>query len=83
LFSHTECGSTLKERMHDSGYYKDNGRSYYYGENIARGQDSAKEVMEDWMNSPSHRAAILSETFNEIGIGISGTYWVQHFGAIR
>lgn len=82
-FSHTACGSTLKERMHASGYYKRNGRSYSYGENIARGQDSAAEVMEDWMNSSSHRAAILSTKFKEIGIGRSGNYWTQHFGAVR
>jgi len=82
-FSHSECGSTLKERMHASGYYKDNGRSYSYGENIARGQDSAADVMEDWMNSPPHKGAILSTKFKEIGIGRSGDYWVQHFGAVR
>lgn len=82
-FSHTACGSTLKQRMHASGYYRANGRSYSYGENIARGQDSAEEVMEDWMNSRSHRAAILSTKFKEIGIGRSGEYWTQHFGAVR
>jgi uncharacterized protein YkwD len=81
-FSHT-CGSTLKERMHASGYYHGGGFSYSYGENIARGQDSAAEVMEDWMNSPPHHDAILSSKFLEIGIGKSGEYWVQHFGAIR
>lgn len=82
-FSHSACGSTLKERMHASGYYKDNGRSYSYGENIARGQDDATEVVNDWLNSPSHRGAILSTTFKEIGIGRSGDYWVQHFGVVR
>ena len=82
-FSHTECGSTLKERMHASGYYKKNGRSYSYGENIARGQKTAAQVMEDWLDSPPHKAAILSTTFKEMGVGKSGTYWVQHFGAVR
>lgn len=82
-FSHTACGSTLKQRMHASGYYQNDGRSYYYGENIARGQDTAAEAMEDWLNSPSHRDAILSSKFKEIGIGKSGTYWVQHFGTIK
>lgn len=82
-FSHTACGSTLKERMHASGYYQPNGKSYYYGENIARGQDTAKEVMEDWLNSPPHKAAILSEKFKEIGVGKVGNYWTQHFGAVK
>lgn len=82
-FSHTECGSTLKDRMHASGYYQNDGNSYYYGENIARGQDSPKEAFDDWMDSPPHREAILSTNFSEIGIGVSGDYWVQHFGAVK
>lgn len=82
-FSHDECGSILKERMHASGYYAGGSKSYSYGENIARGQDTAQEVMADWMNSRSHKAAILSSKYLEIGIGKSGDYWVQHFGAVR
>ncbi len=82
-FSHTACGSTLKERMHASGYYQGGGKSYYYGENIARGQKTAQKVMTDWMNSPPHKAAILSSKYKEIGVGKSGTYWVQHFGVIK
>lgn len=89
-FSHTACGSTLKERMHESGYYQPKSQrsckcslSYSYGENIARGQTTAEKVMRDWMNSPSHKAAILSKKFKEIGIGKSGNYWVQHFGAVK
>ena len=80
-FSHT-CDSTLKDRMHNSGYYQPNGMSYSYGENIAEGQTTAAQVMNDWMNSPPHREAILSTTYKEMGVGKSGVYWVQHFGAI-
>lgn len=58
------------------------GRRYYYGENIARGQTTAEEVMRDWMNSPGHKANILSKDFREIGLGISGNYWVQEFGGV-
>ena len=50
------------------------------GENLAKGQLTAKEVMEDWMNSPGHRANILHPQFEEIGIGIFGDVWVQNFG---
>lgn len=55
------------------------------GENIAAGQQSPVKVMESWMNSPGHRANILSSNFGEIGVGcISGQggygiYWVQIF----
>lgn len=53
------------------------------GENIAWGQTSPQQVMEGWMNSPGHRANILSANFSEIGVGVvySGGryYWAQMF----
>ena len=53
------------------------------GENIAYGQKSAKQVMQDWMNSAGHRANILNEKFTSIGVGyvqIGGVnYWTQLF----
>jgi uncharacterized YkwD family protein/spore coat assembly protein SafA len=54
------------------------------GENIAYGQRSAQEVVNAWMNSPGHRANILSAVYTEIGVGAAkasnGTlYWTQHF----
>ncbi|MFA5449166.1 MAG: SafA/ExsA family spore coat assembly protein [Clostridia bacterium] len=53
-------------------------------ENIAYGQRSAQEVMTAWMNSPGHRANILSRTVTEIGVGVAkksnGTlYFTQMF----
>ena len=56
------------------------------GENIAAGQTSCKMVMEQWMNSPGHRANILSKKYKYLGVGYlydSKTaykhFWVQHF----
>ena len=53
------------------------------GENIGAGSASYIQIMNAWMNSPGHRAAILRERYNSIGIGcyqINGmTYWVQLF----
>lgn len=54
------------------------------GENIAWGQQTPQQVMEGWMNSPGHRANILSEKFTSIGVGhyqsASGRhYWTQLF----
>lgn len=49
------------------------------GENIAYGYGSAKAVVDDWMNSPGHRANILNADFTHLGVGKSGTYWVQMF----
>ncbi len=54
------------------------------GENIAYGQRSAREVVNAWMNSPGHRANILSRAFTQTGVGAAkkanGTlYWTQMF----
>jgi uncharacterized protein YkwD len=49
------------------------------GENIARGQGTAEEVMVQWMNSPGHRANILEKSFNRMGAGECDGYWVQLF----
>ena len=56
---------------------------YAIGENIASGQKSAAEVMNAWMNSPGHRANILSKQFTGIAVGVvqyqGVSYWVQIF----
>jgi uncharacterized protein YkwD len=74
-FSHTaEDGRTFDARIRDEGYRSPGG------ENIARGQRSAAEVVSDWMDSAGHRRNILDCTFRTIGVGIAGSYWVQDFG---
>lgn len=55
-----------------------------WGENIASGQDTPEIVVNEWMNSPSHRENILSSDFTFIGVGYyvnsNGTpYWTQMF----
>lgn len=51
------------------------------GENIAKGQTTAEQVMNSWMNSKGHRENILSPNFTHIGVGYvkSGNYWTQMF----
>ncbi|MEJ8546284.1 CAP domain-containing protein [Brevibacillus borstelensis] len=49
------------------------------GENIAMGQRSAKEVMQQWMNSEGHRKNIMNPNFTKIGVGYQNGYWVQEF----
>lgn len=51
------------------------------GENIAMGQRSPEAVVEAWMNSPGHRANILSPSFTHLGVGYiaDGNYWTQWF----
>jgi len=55
------------------------------GENLALGQKTPVQVVQDWMNSPGHRANILNPNYTEIGVGIYNSYtrygyiWVQMF----
>lgn len=51
------------------------------GENIAKGQKTAQEVVTAWMNSEGHRANILDEKFTHIGVGFvkDGSIWTQQF----
>jgi uncharacterized protein YkwD len=55
-------------------------------ENAASGQLSAAEVVQGWMNSSGHRAAIMDPAAREIGVGFEyddqtgQTYWIQKFG---
>ena len=75
-------GKDFQARIDEAGY---DWRSIR--ENVASGQQSAKAVVQGWMESPGHRANILSDDITEIGVGFavddsSGTtYWVQKFGA--
>jgi len=55
-----------------------------YGENIAKGQRTPEEVVQDWMDSPTHRANIVNQKFTHIGTGYATdangtTYWVHEF----
>lgn len=51
------------------------------GENIAKGQRTAQEVVNAWMNSAGHRANILSTSYTHIGVGYvsNGNVWTQMF----
>jgi hypothetical protein len=84
-FSHnTPDGKTPWDFIAAAGY------SYLSaGENLAVNFVEAEDVENAWMNSPGHKANILNQTFQEIGIGISqGEYQgknaifvVQMFGS--
>ncbi|MFB8120124.1 sigma-70 family RNA polymerase sigma factor [Streptomyces sp. NPDC056465] len=80
-FSHTSPdGTDPGARITAVGY-----RWSTYGENIAKGQQTAAAVMDSWMNSPGHRANILNCAFKEIGVGkedsSGGPVWTQNFAA--
>lgn len=76
-FDHTTPeGVGFAERIVEAGYPSPGA------ENIARGQTSATQVMNSWMDSDGHRANILNCQLKTIGVGLDkdGWYWTQNFG---
>ena len=82
-FSHTsQDGTAFNQRIVNAGYDYNN-----CGENIAAGYPTPEDVVNGWMNSPGHRANILSPEYCDIGVGyavVAGSdyfhYWTQDFG---
>ena len=80
-------GSQPWDRMTAGGY-----KWVRSAENIAAGQQTPEEVVQSWIDSPSHRANLLDPQLKEIGVGYffletdTGNtnynfYWTQEFGA--
>jgi uncharacterized protein YkwD len=78
-FSHTgRDGSSVGTRVARLGYNFSTA-----GENIAMGQRTATEVVDDWLKSPGHCSNIMNGAFREMGIAVStdGQFrWTQTFG---
>jgi uncharacterized protein YkwD len=79
-------GSQPWDRMTAGGY-----KWTRSAENIAAGQETPEEVVQSWINSPSHRANLLDPQLKETGVGYyflaadTGNtnynyYWTQEFG---
>ncbi len=79
-FAHeTPEGTTPTQQIKNAGYPLTG--KWATGQNIAKGQETAEEVMQDWMNSSGHRANILSSKFKDLGVGFYQNHWVQDFGS--
>lgn len=82
FFSHTSPnGATFVDRIKAQGYPRPRS------ENIAAGNTTAAATVQQWMNSPGHRANILDCRAKDMGLGAAsragsrfGTYWTQDFG---
>ena len=88
-------GARIKSQdMRDNRYFDHNSPTYgtpfemmrslgityrAAAENIAMGYRTAEAVVDGWMNSPGHRANILSDKYTEIGVGHVDGYWTQWF----
>lgn len=76
-FSHaSQDGSKAGERIDQTGY-----RWRTYGENIAHGYRSEREVVSGWLKSPGHCKNIMSKSFKEMGVARVDDYWTQVFSA--
>jgi uncharacterized protein YkwD len=93
-FDHSgPAGDTLLSRVSDAHYIRATA-SYFIAENIAWGSGNLatpSEIVKAWMNSPPHRANILTGRFREAGIGIAlgtpeaglaGATYTMDFGRI-
>lgn len=100
----TAAAQRKAEDMAAKGYFAHNGpdgkepwawireAGYSYraaGENLAVRFVDSQDVIDGWMNSPTHRANIVKGVYTEIGVGVAAgtykgapaTFVVQHFGA--
>jgi uncharacterized protein YkwD len=72
-FDHQCSGeSSPLSRLQHVGYLSGRLSRWAYGENIAwglKGQGTPHDIVNAWMNSAPHRAAILSGTFHDVGVG--------------
>jgi uncharacterized protein YkwD len=90
FFSHVSpTGETLRDRVLGTGFINLAEMSacncllgYAFAENLASGQKTPQDVVKAWMKSKGHRENILNNLFTDLGIGIYGGVWVQHFGGI-
>lgn len=88
-------GSTFDERIEDTDYFLWVYDYYYTGENVnnvdMNESDVVATAMDEWIASPTHWANMISEDYDEIGIGVAtGTYlgvpfiwFVVNFGSIK
>ncbi|MEQ1768999.1 MAG: CAP domain-containing protein [Devosia sp.] len=74
-----DLGVKLRDRVAAAGY------TTAVGENLAGGQRTLEQAIEGWLNSPGHRATLLSDKFVEFGLAVQsvpasrqsryGIYW--------
>jgi uncharacterized protein YkwD len=85
FFAHeSPDGGTLVGRLTGAGYLGDD-EAWVVGENIGWGQGTlatARSMVGAWMDSPGHRANMLSGDYTEIGLGLAlGTPADRSWGA--
>ncbi|MCM1038803.1 MAG: CAP domain-containing protein [Ruminococcus sp.] len=79
-----EIYTTFSHTRPDGSEWWSVNEDIVYGENLARGYQSADSVMKAWLDSTEHKDNILYSGFTTIGIAVYEVdgkwYWVQEFG---
>ncbi|UZE25739.1 CAP domain-containing protein [Pseudomonas sp. B21-056] len=83
-FAHRDPdGRSVADRAKGAGF-----RGRKIGENIAAGQGSPNQAMQDWLASPGHCANLMNPMFTQVGAAYAtdsrsdaGVYWTMVFGA--
>ncbi len=73
------------QRIRSAGYREPSCNcawQFFYGENIAWGNVSPDVIIQKWLLSPEHRKHLLSPDYRDVGIGYTGSYWVETFGGM-
>lgn len=77
-------GARSWDRMAAEGYPEEGS----HGENLAYGQDTPREAMEDWKKSEGHNENVLDERWRVVGISLVESrdgdhdhYWATDFGS--
>ena len=87
----TVANVRANEIAENFSHTRPNGKQWYTvnskiqgGENLAFGFDNAEEVVDAWMNSPTHRDNILYDEFEKVAISIyeedGSYYFAQEYG---
>ena len=84
FFAHTSPrGSTVLSRIRDTAYLR-GAPAWTVGENIASGSGTMatpRAIVQAWMESPGHRANLLSPCFRDVGLGIAVGMAIQQVDA--
>ena len=79
--------TTMKDSFSHDGF-RESAKSLYntyqwVGEDLSEGYCRNRDVINAWMNSPTHKEVMLNSRYETIGVAISGHYVVANFGDLR
>lgn len=71
MFAHNFWAHNAPDGTTPWVFFKNAGYNYLYaGENLARGFSTSEDVVQAWMDSPTHRQNVLSRNYKEIGFAV-------------